>query len=169
MLVALSLGGIVAVACGNSSSSTGTQGGDDVINDTRDSSVRAPQNPDDGATPPGQPEGGYGDDGSSVYYSEDAGSAIYPGVAECSSCSCPAAKDYCFGGATPRDPMIMFHDATDAGPPCPIVAAGTLGCTPLPAGATNCSDLLVVLQASFSCVLNCTYDGVTMTVFCPHG
>jgi len=169
LLVALSLGGVVAVACGNSGSSSVVQGGDDIINDTRDSSVRAPPNPDDGATPSGQPEGGYSEDGSLSYYSDDGPSVTYPGVAECSSCSCPATKSYCFGGATPRkDPMIMSPSATDAGPPCPVVAAGTLGCTALPAGATNCADLLAVLQPTYACYLVCAYDGTTMTVYCPN-
>jgi hypothetical protein len=183
ILVALSIGGAVAGACGDGgSSSPGSQGGDDVINDTRDSSVRAPGNPDPGdgsvATgepdaqyASGQPDGGTYTEGDSGYGEYDAGPApaSYPGVAECSACSCPATTSYCFGGATPRhDPMIVRPYAADAGPPCPLVAAGALGCTALPAGSTSCSSLIVALQPTYSCYLVCAYDGTTMTAYCPN-
>jgi hypothetical protein len=186
VLVALVLGGVAAVACGDASGPSGTQGGDDFTNDTRDSSVRAPGNPDDGATLMGQPDGayatgqpeaGYYTDGTMGYGEDDGGPVpeSYPGVAECSACSCPATASYCFGGATPRNlPMIVTPFTTDAAtgdgaaPACPVVAAGALGCSALPAGATNCSSLLMALQPTYACYLVCAYNGTTMTVYCPN-
>jgi hypothetical protein len=148
-----------------------TQGGDDIVNDTRDSSTRAPANPDDGATPGVLPDGYAGGQPDSSYgsgYGDDAPSVSYPGVAECASCACPSTTSYCFGGATARkDPMILRPEAMDAGPPCPMVAAGALGCTALPASVTTCAELIAGLQASYSCVLNCAFDGKTMTAYCP--
>jgi hypothetical protein len=53
--------------------------------------------------------------------------------------------------------------AAEAGPPlpaCPMVAAGSLGCTPLPSACTaspSCTCLLGALQGQYStCDLNCT-------------
>jgi len=179
VLAALGLAGIVAAACsdGGSSSGNGTSGGgDDVTNDTRDAEPRPPANPDDGSALVGEPDGyatgqpdaSYADDGPTYGYADDAPS-FYPGTAECSSCSCPAATSYCFGGATARkDPMIVTPAATgDAGPPCPKVAAGTLGCSALPSGSTDCASLIAALQPVYACYLECAYDGMTMTVYCP--
>jgi hypothetical protein len=171
LLGALWLGGAVATACGDSATSPSSQGGDDVVNDTRDASPRAPANPDDGAAPNGNPDGyAPGQPESGAAYGTDAPAVTYPGVAECASCSCPSSKAYCFGGATARgEPMVSVQAATgDAGPPCPMVPAGSLGCTALPAGATNCADLNAVLQASYSCYLVCAFNGTTMTVYCPN-
>jgi len=177
VLAALSLGATVAVACSDSGSSSGgttTSPGDTVTNDTRDAEPRPPANPDPGdgsltgepdGYASGQPveDGGYGGG-----YGDDA-PAAYPGVAECSSCACPSATAYCFGGATPRHlPMsVTIQGGADAGPPCPMVAAGVLGCTALPAGLTDCVSLLNALQPSYSCYLDCAFDGKTMTVYCP--
>jgi hypothetical protein len=182
VLAALSLAGIVAAACSDddTSASGGATGGggDDFVNDTRDAEPRAPANPNpgDGSVPTGEPDGYatgqpdaplYGEGGASYGY--DAPSS-YPGVAECSSCSCPAATSYCFGGATPRgEPQTVTPSATgDAGTACPMVAAGTLGCTALPAGSTTCTALLQVLQPTYACYLDCAYDGKQMTVYCPN-
>jgi hypothetical protein len=166
--------GAVAAACsdaGSSSTGTTTSPGDDVTNDTRDAEPRAPANPDpgDGAEPLGQPDASYGEGGAG--YGDDAPSA-YPGVSECSTCSCPATTNYCFGGATPRKTQMVGsrsapEAAGDAGPPCPVVAAGTLGCNALPAGTTDCASLVATLQSTYACYLVCAYDGTQMTVYCP--
>lgn len=64
--------------------------------------------------------------------------------------------------------------AADAGgdaaalPPCPMVAAGALGCTPLPAGSTDCATLIASLQATYACYLVCAFDGTQMSVYCPN-
>ncbi len=179
VLATVSVACVAAVACGDVTSTT-DGAGNTVINDTRDAEARAPANPDDGAAPTGQPDAYAGGDGYApgagdaaydvavVSYGND--SAAYPGVAECSSCACPAAGAYCFGGATPRkDPMLLTPEgAVDAGPPCPMVAAGALGCTPLPSGAADCPSLLATLQPTYSCYLVCANDGTTMTVYCPN-
>jgi hypothetical protein len=142
------------------------QAPDDVINDTRDSSVRAPQNPDDGAAPDGYVNGQPIGEGG--YYGDDAPTVSYPGVAECASCSCPSTKAYCFGGATPfKEPMSLRPQVVDAGSACPMVAAGVLGCTPLPAGITDCAALIEKLQPSYACYLVCAFNGTTMTAYCP--
>lgn len=62
--------------------------------------------------------------------------------------------------------------AAEAGPPlpaCTAVAAGSLGCTPLPAACTaspTCGCLLTALQAQHTtCYLNCT-TGKGFDVYC---
>ena len=167
LVLAVSLAAIGVVACSDSGSSTGstTAPGNTVVNDTRDAEPRPPANPDpgDGSTPTGEPDAsGYGDGGAG----SDA-PASYPGVTACSACACPSASAYCFGGATPRDPMRVIPLAADAGPACPLVTAGTVGCTALPAGATTCTDLLAALQPTYACYLVCAFDGKQMTVYCP--
>jgi hypothetical protein len=166
-LGALVLGGVVAIACGDSGSSSGTKSapGNDVTNDTRDAEPRPPATPDPGdGSPGGQPDATYYGDAT---YASDA-PASYPGIAECSSCSCPAASAYCFGGATPRPYPMITPLAADAGTPCPMVAAGTEGCTPLPAGSTDCASLITTLQPTYACYLVCAYNGKQMTVYCPN-
>ncbi len=71
-------------------------------------------------------------------------------------------------------PMHVTRDGTEAAaadagiPACPMVAAGVLGCTALPAGSATCADLVVALQATYACYLVCAYDGKQMTVYCPN-
>jgi hypothetical protein len=169
---------VAAAACSDASAPSGS--GNDFTNDTRDAD-RPPSAPGDGASPTGepdayatgQPEAGYYGDGSYVAPTYDG--AAYPGVSECSSCSCPAATSYCFGGATPRkDPMTLRPQsaadagAGDASAACPMVAAGALGCTALPAGTTDCASLIASMQTTYSCYLVCATDGTTMNVYCPN-
>jgi hypothetical protein len=176
VVAGLALGGIAGAACDESGSPVPSVPGDTVINDTRDAEIRAPANPDpgDGATPMGQPEASY-DEGDGGYAS-DAPTASFPGVAECSSCACPATTSYCFGGGTARKaegrltPEGTGSDAAaDAGPPpCPRVEAGVVGCALLPAGATDCPSLLATLQATYSCYLVCANNGTQITAYCPN-
>ena len=170
------LSGVAAQACGDSGSSPGGSSsapGNTVFNDTRDAEPRPPANPDpgDGSTLTGEPDALYAGEGG---YGTDAPAASYPGIAECGGCACPPATAYCFGGATPRqDPMTVTpFAAADAGldaglPLCPMVAPGALGCTPLPAGATDCASLISGLQPSYACYLVCAFDGKQMTAYCP--
>jgi len=170
LLVTLALGATSAAACGDSAGPAGT--GDTVVNDTRDAEPRAPADPSDGAPPTGEPDaaGSASPDASSpdVYLPPQVDGGAYPGASACSGCSCPATTAYCFGGATPRnDPMaIRPQGAVDAGPACPLVAAGSLGCTALPAGLTDCASLINSLQTTYACYLDCTNDGTQLTVFC---
>jgi hypothetical protein len=174
VVAALWLSAAIATACNDSGPSFSSQG-DNVIDDTRDSSTRAPANPEDGAAPTGQPDGAYANgqpeasyDEGSVYYGDDAPASTFPGVSECSACACPSATSYCFGGATARkDPMILSPQAKDAGAPCPKVSAGQLGCTALPSGATTCAEIINELQPAYSCYLVCAFNGTTMSVYCP--
>ncbi len=164
LLGALGFASIVAAACDSGTSAP--QGLDEVTDDTRDASTPRGQNPDDGAAPMGEPDALYGEDGA---YGPDSSGITYPGVAECSACSCPSATSYCFGGATSRTTQVhVVPQATDAAPPpCPKVAAGTLGCTALPSGATTCAEIISQLQPAYSCYLVCAFDGTTMSVYCP--
>jgi hypothetical protein len=174
--VALAVAGTVAAACGDSSTPAGQ--GDTIINDTRDSSVRAPANPNDGATPTGEPDSAYqgGQPGEGGAY-DDAPTVSFPGVAECSACTCGAARSYCFGGASAKsEPQAHVTPyAADASlPSCPMVDAGALGCTATPAScvmanpADDCACLALLLQPLYGCVLNCAYDGKTSSVYCPN-
>jgi len=168
----------MATACSGSSGGGPAGSGDDVINDTRDSSVRAPANPD-----PGDDAGPDAQNTGPSYYNE---AGPYPGLAECGNCTCAADKYYCFGGATPRT-SIAFPGAaplaaTDAAagdgglPACPVVDASTpqLGCNPLPSAcppsSTTCACVINLLQASYSCILQCASNGAgqPMTAYCPY-
>jgi hypothetical protein len=109
-LATASFASAVVAACDPSAGPSGK--GDDILNDTRDSSVRAPANPDDGAVPTGQPDGDlvFEPDGAIEVEYPDASGASYPGLAACSACSCPAAHLYCFGGA-PRQMQMQVRPA----------------------------------------------------------
>jgi hypothetical protein len=177
--LAVALSAIGAGACSDSGSSTGSTSapGNTVIDDTRDAEPRPPANPDpgDGATVTGEPDATYDyGEGGSGGDATTPPPASYPGIAECSSCSCPGSTAYCFGGATPRmaspfHPQGTADAGADAGaPPCPMVPTGALGCTPLPAGSTDCASLIASLQATYACYLVCAFDGNQMSVYCPN-
>jgi hypothetical protein len=169
--------GVAPQACGDSGSSAGgstSAPGNTVVNDTRDAEPRPPANPDpgDGSTLTGEPDAL---DPGEAGYATDAPAVSYPGIAECNACTCPPASAFCFGGATSRqlpmtvNPFAAADAGLDAGLPlCPMVAPGALGCTPLPAGATDCASLISGLQASYACYLVCAFDGKQMTAYCPN-
>ncbi len=166
----------MATACSGSSGGDPSGSGDNVINDTRDATPRAPANPD-----PGDDAGGDAMNVGPTYYGEGG---VYPGLAECGNCTCGADKYYCFGGATPRTTSVKPLAASDAGsgdaglPACVVVDASTpqLGCNPQPSGCAGttpdllCACIINLLQASYSCVLQCASDGPgkPMTAYCAH-
>jgi hypothetical protein len=164
-------------ACSDSAKLLGTS--DKVVDDTlgQDSSSPPPPGPTDG--------GGDGADGYG------------PTMILCASCACDPTKNYCFSGGSgsalteggsddsgsdgdtshrPAFPFSGFGEpdgAAEAGPPpppCPVVAAGQLGCIPLPtacAANATCPCLLDALQAQYpTCYLVCTPTPGFLSVYC---
>jgi hypothetical protein len=166
-------------ACSDSAKPLGTS--DKFIDDTAGQDVSAPP-------PPGPTDSG--GDGADGYG---------PTVIACAGCSCDPAKDYCFSGGSgsgtvgeggsgaddasdgasthrPAVPLGGFGEpdgAAEAGPPpppCPVVAAGAIGCIPLPtacAATPTCPCLLDALQMQYpACYLVCTPTPGFLSVYC---
>jgi hypothetical protein len=166
-------------ACSDSAKPLGTS--DKFIDDTAGQDVSAPPAPEP--------------TDSSAYGADGYG----PTIIACASCSCDPTKNYCFSGgmgtaaaggdaaadgatdgASAHRPAFPLgggfgepDGAAEAGPPpppCPMVAAGQLGCIPLPAACTatpTCSCLLGALQAQFpTCVLVCTPTPGFLSLYC---